>query len=198
MPGSYLELMSKVHNYLLDPRHQTFFQADVKHGYFSVVLHPEDCHLFTFFISGIGQLQPTQMPQGSRSAGFTMSELMNITLEPIPEPKSEFSLMHDNLTKPASIAFYMNDLFSGHPDFESQFTFLRDQFFPRIEWAKLTLSFRKFQLFVDHIKALGVEHHVGGKIHILSKRVETIAKWPEPTNVKKVQGFLKAVGITRH
>ncbi|SLM37975.1 Ribonuclease H-like domain [Lasallia pustulata] len=184
MPGSYLELMSKVHDYLSDPRHQTFFQADVKHGYFSVVLHPEDLHLFAFSIPGIGQLQPTQMPQGSRSAGFTMLELMNITLGPIPEPQSEPSLMHGEHAKPAPIAFYMDDLFSGHPDFESQFAFLRDQFFPRIEWAKLTLSFRKFRLFVDHIKALGVEHHVGGKVHILSKRVETITKWPEPTNAK--------------
>lgn len=197
MPGSHLELMSKVHDYLSDPRHQTFFQTDVKHGYFSVVLHPDDCHLFAFAIAGIGQLQPTRMPQGLRSAGFTMSELMNITLGPIPEPCSEPSLMHGEATKAAPIAFYMDDLFSGHPDFESQFAFLRDQFFPQIEWAKLTLSFQKFRLFVDRVTALGVDHHVGGKIHILPSRVETLAKWPEPRNVREVQGFLGAVGITR-
>ena len=196
IPGSYLELMSKVHNYLSDPRHGTFFQADIRHRYFSIVLHLEDRYLFAFTIPGIGQLQPTQMPQGSCLAGFTMSELMNITLGPILEPNSEPSLMHGEPSEPALIAFYMDDLFSGHPDFESQFAFLRDHFFPRIKWAKLTLSFRKFRLFVDHIKALGVEYHVGGRIHVLDSRVKAIAKWPEPTSVKGVRGFLEALGIT--
>ena len=101
-----------------------FFQADVKHKYFSVVLHSDNCHLFTFSISGIEQLQLTCMPQGSKSAGFTMSELMNIALEPILKPYSEFSLMHEEATNTASIAFYMDDLFSGHLSFESQFAFL--------------------------------------------------------------------------
>lgn len=197
MPGSYLELMSKVHDYLSDPRHKTFFQADIKHGYFSVVLHPEDRHLFAFTIPGIGQLQPTRMPQGSKSAGFTMSELINITLGPIPEPMPEPSLMHSESPGPPPVVFYVDDIFCGHEDFESQFTFLRDHFFPRIKWARLTLSFRKFRLFVDKVKALGVEHYVGGKLHVLSSRVETIAKWPEPKNAKSVRGFLGAIGITR-
>ncbi|SLM35366.1 hypothetical protein LPUS_04613 [Lasallia pustulata] len=187
MPRSYLELMSKVHNYLSDPRHGTFFQADIKHGYFSIVLHLEDCYLFAFTIPGIGQLRPTRMPQGSRSARFIMSELMNITLGPIPEPNSELSLMHGEPLEPAPIAFYIDDLFSGHPDFESQFAFLCDHFFPQIEWAKLTLSFQKFRLFVDHIKALRVKRHIGRRIHVLDLRVEAIAKWPEPTSVKGFQ-----------
>ena len=197
MPRSYLELMSKVHNYLSDPRHGTFFQADIKHGYFSIVLHLEDCYLFAFTIPGIGQLRPTRMPQGSRSARFIMSELMNITLGPIPEPNSELSLMHGEPLEPAPIAFYIDDLFSGHPDFESQFAFLCDHFFPQIEWAKLTLSFQKFRLFVDHIKALRVKRHIGRRIHVLDLRVEAIAKWPEPTSVKGVRGFLGALCITR-
>ena len=50
---------------------------------------------------------------------------------------------------------------------------------------------------MDRITALGVDHHVGGKIHVLPSRVETLAKWPEPTNVREVRGFLGAVGITR-
>ena len=97
-----------------------------------------------------------------------MSELMNITLKSISESQSESSLMHEKLTESVSITFYMNDLFSDHSNFESQFAFLWDQFFPQIEWVKLTLSFRKFWLFVNHIKALRVEHHVSEKLHVLS------------------------------
>ena len=59
MLKNYLKLMSKVHDYFSNLRHKTFFQADIKHEYFSVVLHSDNCHLFTFSIPGIGQLQPT-------------------------------------------------------------------------------------------------------------------------------------------
>ena len=124
MLESYLELMSKVHNYLSDLRHKTFFQADIKHEYFSVILHSEDRHLFAFTISEIEQLQSTRMPQEFKSAGFTMLKLINIMLELISELYLESSLMYEESSGPASITFYMNDLFSEHSDFKSQFTFL--------------------------------------------------------------------------
>ena len=115
----YLELTVKVHNYLINLCHKTFFQADIKHGYFSVMLHSENWHVFTFTISGIEQLQPTRMSQRSRSAGFIISELMNITLRSISEFSPKPSLMHSELNKPTLIIFYMNNLFSGHSDFET-------------------------------------------------------------------------------
>ena len=62
MPGNLLELTSKVHDYLAHPWHNIFMQADIQHGYYSVVLHPEDHHIFAFTILGIGQLQLTRMP----------------------------------------------------------------------------------------------------------------------------------------
>ena len=134
----YLELMSKVHNYLLDPRHVVFMQANLKHAYFTISLHPEDQHIFTFTIPGIGQLQPTHMPQGSRSARFTMLELSNIMLGPIPSLSSEPSLLHaDNPMDPPPISFYQDDLFGGHRSFNEQYCFLEEHFFPHIEWAKI-------------------------------------------------------------
>ena len=80
--------------------------------------------MFTFLISGIRQLQLTCIPQGSKSAGFTMSELINIVLRLILKPYSESSLMHREAADTASIVFYMNDLFSSYSDFKFQFTFL--------------------------------------------------------------------------
>ncbi|KAI0992445.1 hypothetical protein K3495_g15740, partial [Podosphaera aphanis] len=64
MPGCYLELMSKVHDYLSNPAHQFYHQFDLKHGYWCVPVYPPHRHMFAFTISGIGQLQPTRMPQG--------------------------------------------------------------------------------------------------------------------------------------
>ena len=125
-----------------------------------------------------------------------MSELINITLSSISEPQSELSLMHRKFTESVSIVFYMNDLFSDHFNFESQFIFLWDQFFSQIEWVKLILFFKKFWLFVNHVKALRIKHYVSEKIHVLSKQVKTIIKWPELTNIKGVHGFLKIISIT--
>ena len=199
MPGCHLELTSKVHDYLSDPRHNTFFQADIKHAYYSVLVHPEDRHVFAFTLPGIGQLQPTRMPQGSGSAGFTMSELMNIALGPIPEPLPEPSLLHSegDSAQPPPLAFYMDDLFGGYPDFETQFSFLRDHFFPRIEWAQLQLAFKKLKLFVRKVTALGVDHIIGGKIQVIPDRVKVILEWPIPLCPTDIRAFLGTVGITK-
>jgi hypothetical protein len=39
---------------------------------------------FAFSIPGIGQLQPTRMPQGAVSSAFSMTELMYLVLGKIP------------------------------------------------------------------------------------------------------------------
>ena len=133
MPGSYLKLCSKVHDYLADPRHVCYFQADIKHGYFCIMVYRDDRYIFAFTIPGIGQLQPTRMPQESASAGFTMSELMNILLGPIPEPNPEPSILHSDTSDPPPAIFYMDDIFGGFPSFEAQLSYLCDHFFPRTE-----------------------------------------------------------------
>ena len=89
--------------------------------------------MLTFSISGIKQLQLTCISQRSKSADFTMSELMNIALGPILKLYLKSSLMHDEAADTAFIVFYIDDLFSGHSDFESQFAFLQNQFFPQMK-----------------------------------------------------------------
>ena len=197
MSESCMKLASKVHDYISDPCHRIFFQADIKHAYFSVILHSLNWHVFAFIIPGIGQLQSTQMLQGSRLISHTMSELMNIALRPIPESAAEPSLMHGKSDHPPSVTFYMNDIFSEHTDFESQFNFLRDHFFLWIKWARLTLSFWKLWLFVNHITALEIDHYVGGKVFVREAWIANIAQWSVPKNATEVQSFLGAIGITR-
>src|SRR5215469_630394 len=198
MPGNLLELPSKVHDYLSDPRHKIYFYADIKHGYFAVQVHPDDRYLFAFTIPGIGQLQPTRMPQGTGSAGFTMTELMNIAFGPIPDPYPEPSLLHtDDPIGVPHMVFYMDDLFGGGESFEDLFPFLSYHFLPRIEWAGLRLSFKKLRLFVDEVVSLGVLHKANGQVRILSERIEKILRWPIPTTVRGVRAFLGTIGITR-
>ena len=102
-------LSSSVHDYLAHPRHALFFRADMKYGYFGVLLHPDDRHYFAFTVPGYGQLQPTRMPQGSESAAFTVSELVRVAYGAIPAPDPEPSLFDTG--DPPAVRFYMDDLF---------------------------------------------------------------------------------------
>ena len=157
LPGSHLELSSKVHDHPSNPHHSCLFSADLKHAYLTVPLHPEDRHYFTFKISGIGQIQPTRLQQGSQSTRFTMTELSYRAFGPIPAPHPEPSLFDSpDSAIPPSLVFYMNDFLGGFQDFGNIFPFSRDHFFPRVEWARLLLSSKKLRLFASLIKALGV------------------------------------------
>lgn len=136
------------------------------------------------------------MQQGLKLAGFTMIELAYRAFGPLLPPFREPSLLHlsDSSYQPI-LVFYMDDFFGGFGSFQELYDFLREHFLPRVEWARVRLSFKKLKLFEDTIRALGVTHKIGGLVHILEERVEKIARWPTPTDLSGVRGFLCAVGI---
>ena len=198
LPGTYVELSSKVHDHLSNPSHGSLFKADLKHAYLTVPLHPDDRQYFAFTISGIGQCQPTRMQPGSKSAGFTMTAAVYKGFGFIPPPQQEPSLLHsDDPSVPPPLSFYTDDFFGGFRDFQAQFLFLRDHFFPRVEWARMVLSFKKLRLFADSIEALGVRHCVGGHVYIRDGRIAKIATFPVPSDQSGVRAFLGVIGITR-
>ncbi len=198
LPGCSMELSSKVHDNLSNPKHNTLMAADLKHAYLTIGLHPDDRYIFAFTIPGIGQLQPTRMHQGSQSAGFTMTELIYRAFGHLPPPHNEPSLLHSSHhDEPPPLVFYMDDIFGGQSGFDEQYSLLREHFFPRIEWAMLRLSFKKLKLFQSTVKALGVTHHAGGLLQIIDERVEKIIKWPVPTTQTDVRAFLGSTGITK-
>ena len=197
MSENYIKLFSKIYDYLSDSQHKIFFQVNIKHEYFSVILHSENRHVFVFIILSIEQLQSMRMSQDSRIADHTMSELMNITLKLISESLSESSLLYNNSDDSSQLAFYMNDIFSEHIDFESQFSFLKNHFLLWIEWVRLTLLFKKLQLFVNHITAFEVDHYIERKIFIREAWIVNIIQWLISKNVIRVQSFLRDVEIIK-
>ena len=59
---------------------------------------------------------------------------MNIAMGPIPSPRPKPSLLYtESSAGTPPLIFYINDLFSGFHNFESQLSFLEHYFFPRIE-----------------------------------------------------------------
>ncbi|KAI0995222.1 hypothetical protein K3495_g12960, partial [Podosphaera aphanis] len=185
MPGCYLELMSKVHDYLSNPSHRFYHQFDLKHGYWCV---PGNCN-------------PPECPQGSHTSGFSFTELMYIALGEIPHNdagfEAESSLTHGNSPgELATAAFYMDDVFCGTNTYESAYQSL-EKMLCRLRWARLRLSFHKLKLFVSNIIALGVSHTVGGIVQVVTERSLKLREWPVPKDATQVRAFIGAIGITR-
>lgn len=198
LPGVHMQLTGGCHDYLSNPRHGCYMTVDLKYGYSLVPVHPEDRKFFAFTIPGMGQFQPVRMQQGSMTASFTVSELMCRALGPIPENEPSL-LQGPEPDIPAPLTYYQDDIIGGQEDYYASFIFLKNHFFPRIEWARLRLSFRKLFLFQESVKALGVKHTItiGGRVQVLPTRLEKIMKFPTPKDPTGVRAFLGTIGITR-
>ncbi|POS82059.1 hypothetical protein EPUL_005888, partial [Erysiphe pulchra] len=81
--------------------------------------------------------------------------------------------------------------------FEEGYSVLENELFPRLAWAKLKLSFKKLELFVEETVALGVLHKAGGRILTKPQRCEKIRSFPAPKSATEVRRFLGAIGMTR-
>lgn len=195
---SYINLTIKVHDYLLNSRHNIFFNADIKHAYFVIELAKENRKIFAFVILKLEQLQLTKMSQSSHSADFIMSELMNITFEEISKSDYFLSLIQSDISNEiASLFSYANDIFDEHDFFENQFCFLRYHFLLRIEWSDLQLFFKKFQVIMNRVVSLKITHDIRESVRILQDRMTKIIKWSISQNQTDVRVFLDTIEITR-
>lgn len=208
MPGCYLSLTEKVHDYLSFPCHKVFCQFDLKHAYWAFPLHPDDRHIFASSIPNVGQLQPCVMPQGTQSACFSMNEgMLRLWGEIPPLPMdmqsgdhdgSEPSLLEPEINgEPAMVSFYMDDSFHGIESAEKTYVALHDHVLPRLAWSKFKLSFKKLKLFMREISALEMIHKVGVISTTRYDRTEKIKSFPVPQDVTAVRSFLATIQITR-
>jgi len=200
-PGCYVELMARCHDYLGHPAHKWFHKADLKHGYWAILVNPDDRHYFAFSIPGAGQLQPTRMPQGSCSASFSFTELMYIVLGLIPAVEGfeawESMLGSESPSTLPKSTFYIDDIFSGFRTFEEGYGILANELFPRLVWAKLKLSFKKLELFITETVALGVLHKSGGILVTKLERCEKIRQCSVPKDATGTRRFLGVIGMTK-
>jgi hypothetical protein len=66
-----------------------------------------------------------------------------------------------------------------------------------VDFVQLRFAFKKLSIAVDHVRALGVDHIIGGEIKIVKDRIRRIITWPVPTCQTDVRNFLGSVSITR-
>ncbi|XDG01516.1 hypothetical protein ABKA04_001131 [Annulohypoxylon sp. FPYF3050] len=198
LPGTNLPLLADLHAHLSDPRIGSISKFDLKHGYWSILVHPDTRHILAFEIPGFPQLQPTRMPQGTQSAAHSMSEMMRIMLGHIPEPNPEPSFIAPSAPDALTCAVeYIDDVFATHKTVEDQLDWIEHHFLPRILWARLKLSFRKVFIGCEEVVALGTVHKTQGRMSVKPGRAEKLRQWPVPTEPTEVRRFLGALGPTR-
>lgn len=196
-PGVHMVRADRVHEFLSASSHDVMSTFDLKNAYWTIPIHPDDRYIFAFYVPGVGQCQPTRMAQGGRASSFTMNELGNIALGEIPPPQPERSLIAPERDRLQDMTFYQDDMYAAHSSWRQHMAFLVEDFFPRMLWAMLRLSFSKMMIGMDKLVALGEMHEVGGKMTVRPERVRRILEWPVPGCQGDVRSFLGTVATTR-
>lgn len=164
-----------------------FFQADAANGYYAVVNNPDDAYK-TAFPSIHGQLCYLRMGQGLAGAPRTYSKLKDIAFGPIPGPEGGEPPLAT--ADPEVVCqYFMDDDLGGARNFKEMFNFLHHHYFPRLSWAKLTLSPAKCEFFTDRIHILGFDRELGG-LRPNQKKRDVMLNYPPPRDEKELDAFL--------
>jgi hypothetical protein len=175
-------------NNLMQPRFSMFWWTDAANGYWAVPVWPP--HVFkTAFSCALGQFAYKRMGQGLTGAPMTYSRLKDLMAGPIPEPHAEPAISGITLDGSAAFEYFVDDDMGAAVSFDDQLRFLHDSYFPRIAWAKLTLSPAKSAFFMPRVEGLGF---VGGPLGLRpsADKVKAIRDYPVPTNEAEIDKFL--------
>ncbi|KAF8417398.1 hypothetical protein EV426DRAFT_706094 [Tirmania nivea] len=137
------------------------------------------------------------MPMGLTGAPATYAHLKDITFGPIPAPNGKQSLSHSAMLLDMAFKYFCDDDYSRSDTFEDMFSFLHNQYFPRLGLAYLTLKPTKSNFFVENIDRLGMtvgEHFTveGERVYGLKASVAKIKKvgeFPTPRSNKEIEDF---------
>ncbi|KAK8040123.1 hypothetical protein PG993_008534 [Apiospora rasikravindrae] len=98
---------------------------------------------------------------------------MNIAFGPIPEPNPEPSFLAplgDDPNSMQRLLTYIDDLIARGRNIDELLDFIEDDFLPRISWSLLKLSFKKCEIGMEELEALGVIHKTEGRTCITQAR----------------------------
>lgn len=158
---------------------QWFSVLDLRSGYYQIAMSEDDKEK-TAFICPLGFFQFERMPQGITGAPATFQRLM------------EKAVGDMNLLQ---VLVYLDDLIVFGKTLEEHEERLL-KVLDRLGEVKLKLSVDKCQICLPRVKYLG---------HIVSAegvapdpdKIEAVATWPRPTNLKTLQSFLGFCGYYR-
>ena len=151
----------------------TFFSClDLFSGYWQLALHEKDKHK-TSFVCEFGQFEFNRLPFGLVNGPSTFQRTIASIFE-----KAHFEYL----------LIYLDDLIIFSKTLEEHMAHL-EIVFDILHKAGLRLNLKKCNFFQKRIEYLG--HVVTGKgVWPNKKNIEAIEKFPEPKNVRQVQGYL--------
>jgi len=170
------------------------FKSDAANGYWAILLALEDSYK-TAFASDLGQLCYRRMGQGLLGAPATYSHLKDLVFGPIPSPHKEPAL-NQVMEGEVVCCHFMDDDVGGASSFGQLMQFLHDFYFPRVAFARLTLSPHKSHFFMEELSILGMSRGPGG-IRPSADKVAVIREWPYPELVQELERFLYQLPFMR-
>ena len=185
-----LNLVTVVHSYpipvvsqMLDMlRDQVYYSSiDIRWGYWSIDMAPEDVEKTAFAVPGLGQWEFLKMSFGLRNAAATFQQ----TLEKI---------LGSSLWRTALV--YIDDVITWGQCWEEMVIHLEDVV-QKLGTAGLKINASKSKFFAREVEYLG---HVVSRagIAVLPKKIKAVAEWPVPKSTKEVHSFLGFVGYYRN
>ena len=169
------------------------FQADASNGYWAVPLHPEHAYK-SAFSSAFGQMCYLRMGQGLTGSPGTYARLKDIATGDIPEPNPEPAL--SDVSSNTTFNHFVDDDIGGADTFEELVEFLHNHYFPRLLWARLTISPAKSKFFVEKLRILGFTRDNTG-IRPSADKLAAMREYPTPVDAPSLERFIYMLPFLR-
>lgn len=156
-----------------------FSSLDCASGYWQIPMH-EDSRQLTAFCTPDGLYECLRMPFGLKTAPACFQRMMNTLLAPFI---GKF------------IYVYLDDILVFSKDRQEHFEHL-ELVFKTLRGANIRLKGSKCKFLTNELKFLG--YTVSGRgLQPDEEKVEAVHKWPRPTSVRQLRGFLGFLGYLR-
>ena len=156
-----------------------YSSIDLLQGFLQVPLH-EDSRSYTAFSTTKGHYEFCRMPFGLKGSPLTFTRLVN-------------TVFHGLLGK--NVFVYMDDVLVATDSIEEHLEVLQEVF-SRLRAAGLKLKLSKCDFLRKEIIYLG--HVISQRgVRVNPKKIDAIARFPEPTSKRNVKQFLGLAGFFR-
>jgi hypothetical protein len=174
--------------------HYIYGLADLFSGYDGRILAVESRPLTTFS-SLIGPQRLTVLPQGATNS---VPEFQRCAVHTLDEdtPTSSDAFIDDITVKGPRTDYGGEEVVPGIRRFVYEYLTTLDRILVRFMTAGITVSGKKFILATPKLGIVGTTVSKEGW-HLSHGLASKILKWPEPTSVTEVRGFLGTAGVGR-
>lgn len=167
-----LPYMTEILDNLRDAKYLS--SIDLSKSFWQILIREEDRCKTAFYIPSRGTFQFKSMPFGLTNAPATQQRLVDYLFY---GPEFE-----------QRVFVYVDDVIIVSETFEQHILLLK-KVLEKLKFANLTINLEKSQFFRHQLKYLGYVVDING-LHADPEKVDSISKYPTPTNRKEVRRFL--------